>query len=230
MKNFLKFLLAVFLLPFVFWITVETVLACWNVFRNFQNAVEFLAGIGVYCVIHWKLYRFERMYVFGHEITHAVVAMLFGFRVHDMHVGKNGGHVKMDRSNSVVALAPYCIAFYVLLVGLIYVAMSLFYPVEKARIVFVFLTGFFMAFHFVQTIQTLWETKQPDLKMAGGTVFSIIMILLSNALMLTLVLKCLFPEDVNLLKMARESINGTYHLWQFVINYIISLFSSLQNG
>ena len=115
-------------------------------------------------------------------------------------------------------------------VGIVYVGISLFYPVEKIRVLFVFLTGFFMAFHFIKTIQTLWETQQPDLKMAGGSVFSIVMILLCNALMLSLVLKCLFPADVSLLEIAYGTRNATEHLWQIVINYIISLFSSVANS
>lgn len=221
MKNFLKLLLALFLLPFAFFAVAEVCGLCWRVFADLQNTVGFLAGASLYILIHFSVYKFDRLYVLGHETTHAVAAMLFGFRVHDMSVKKDSGHVKMERFNAVVVLAPYFIPFYAIITGLVYLGVGLFWPVEKYQYVFVFLVGFFMAFHGVQTCKTLWETQQPDLKMAGGNVFSIVMIVLCNMLVLALVLKCLFPQSVALLEMARGVCNSTYNLWKIVINYII---------
>ena len=228
MKNFLKLLLALFLLPLALFVAAEVFGACWHVFVDFQNAVGFLAGAALYCVIHFSVYKFERMYVFAHETTHAVAAMLFGFRVHDMSVNKDSGHVKMDRCNAAVVLAPYIIPFYSIITGLIYVGIGLFWPVENYSGAFIFLVGFFMAFHWVQTCKTLWETQQPDLKMAGGNIFSVVMIVLGNMVVLALVLKCLFPQRVELLEIARGACNSTYNLWKIVINYIIDRAISAQ--
>ncbi len=223
MKNFIKFLLAIVLLPLAFFAVAEVFGVCWHVFADLQNTVGFLSGATLYAVIHFSIYKFERMYVFGHETTHAVAAMLFGFRVHDMSVKKDSGHVKMDRCNAAVVLAPYFVPFYAVIVGLIYVGCGLFWPVEQYRSIFIFMVGFFMAFHGVQTCKTLWETQQPDLKMAGGNIFSIVIIILCNMLVLALVLKCLFPQRVELLEMLRGMINSTYNLWKIVINYIVDL-------
>ena len=44
MKNFLKLLLALFLLPLALFVVAEVFGACWYVFVDFQNAVGFLAG------------------------------------------------------------------------------------------------------------------------------------------------------------------------------------------
>ncbi|MBQ7909008.1 MAG: M50 family metallopeptidase [Elusimicrobiaceae bacterium] len=228
MKNFLKLFLAFLLLPLVFFTVAEVCGTCWNVFADLQNAIGFLAGAALYAVIHFSVYQFDRMYVFGHETTHAVAAMLFGFRVHDISVKKDSGHVKMDRCNAAVILAPYFIPFYALLTGIIYVGIGLFWPVENYRSVFIFSVGFFMAFHGVQTCKTLWETQQPDLKMAGGNLFSVVMIVLGNMLVLSLVLKCLFPQRVELLEMARGVFNSTYNTWKIVINYIIDRLISAQ--
>lgn len=221
MQKPLKFLLALVLAPTVFFAAAEAFGAFWNVVKDFQTAVGLLAGAALYCVIHFGGYHFDKMYVWGHETTHAAAAMLCGFRVHSMTVNKDSGSVKMDRCNAAVVLAPYFVPFYALLTGLAYLGLGLFVDAAPYRPVFLFLTGFFMAFHFVQTVKTLWETDQPDLKLAGGRVFSVVIIVLCNAAVLALVLKFLFPQKVDLTQMLRGTAVSTYNGWKIVINYII---------
>ncbi len=214
-------MVSVLLLPTVFFVLAETFGACWSVLKDFQTAVGFLAGGALYGVIHFAGFHFDRMYVWGHETTHAVAAMLFGFRVHSMTVNKDSGHVKMDRCNAAVVLAPYVVPLYALMAGLGYLALELCIDAAPYRPVFVFVAGFLMTFHYVQTVKTLWETQQPDLRLAGGRIFSVVMIVLCNAVVLTLVLKTLFPERVALGAMARAIAVSTYNTWKIVINYIM---------
>lgn len=214
-------MVAVLLLPTVFFVLAETFGACWSVLKDFQTAVGFLAGGALYGVIHFAGFHFDRMYVWGHETTHAVAAMLFGFRVHSMTVNQDSGHVKMDRCNAAVVLAPYVVPLYALMAGLGYLALELCIDAAPYRPVFVFVAGFLMTFHYVQTVKTLWETQQPDLRLAGGRIFSVVMIVLCNAVVLTLVLKTLFPERVALGAMARAIAVSTYNTWKIVINYIM---------
>lgn len=214
-------MVAVLLLPTVFFVLAETFGACWSVLKDFQTAVGFLAGGALYGVIHFAGFHFDRMYVWGHETTHAAAAMLFGFRVHSMTVNKDSGHVKMDRCNAAVVLAPYVVPLYALMAGLGYLALELCIDAAPYRPVFVFVAGFLMTFHYVQTVKTLWETQQPDLRLAGGRIFSVVMIVLCNAVVLTLVLKTLFPERVALGAMARAIAVSTYNTWKIVINYIM---------
>ena len=58
--------------------------------------------------------------------------------------------------------------------------------------------------------------------------FSVVMIVLGNMVVLALVLKCLFPQRVELLEIARGACNSTYNLWKIVINYIIDRAISAQ--
>ncbi len=221
-------MVAVLLLPTVFFVLAETFGACWSVLKDFQTAVGFLAGGALYGVIHFAGFHFDRMYVWGHETTHAAAAMLFGFRVHSMTVNKDSGHVKMDRCNAAVVLAPYVVPLYALMAGLGYLALELCIDAAPYRPVFVFVAGFLMTFHYVQTVKTLWETQQPDLRLAGGRIFSVVMIVLCNAVVLTLVLKTLFPERVALGAMARAIAVSTYNTWKIVINYIMEHFHQAQ--
>lgn len=223
MLKTIKLLFALLILPIVFFTLAETFGAVWDIVKDFQTTVGLLAGAALYVVVHASGRHFDRMYVWGHETTHALAAMLCGFRVHSMTVNKTGGHVKMDRCNAFVALAPYIAPFYALVAGIIYLGMSLTFDASAYRPVFVFVVGFFMAFHFIQTLKTLWEADQPDLVMAGGRIFSWVMIIFCNAVMLCVVLKCLFPEEVFLLEMARGVLTSSYNLWKIVINYIMDL-------
>ena len=220
MNKWIKLLIALLLMPTVFWVGVETVGVFLQVLKDFQVAVGLLAGAALYCVIHFGGYKFERMYVWAHETTHAVAAMLCGYRVHSITVHKDSGNVKMDRYNTVVVLAPYFVPFYAILTGLLYLAVDLFVDASAYRSAFVFVVGFFMAFHFVQTFQTLWEVDQPDLKLAGGRIFSAVMIILCNALVLVLVLKLLFPQRVQLLEMGRAIGVGTWKAWQYLFQRV----------
>ena len=220
MKKGIKLLVALLLLPTALFVVMETVGAFLYVLKDFQVAVGLLAGAALYCVIHFGGYKFERMYVWGHEATHAMVAMLCGFRVHSITVNQDSGNVKMDKMNAVVVLAPYFVPLYAIVTGLVYVGLDLFLDASQYRAIFVFIVGFFMAFHFVQTFQTLWEVDQPDLIMAGGRIFSAVMIVLCNAAILLLVLKLLFPQRVQLLQIFSSIASSTYALWKYIYHFV----------
>ena len=194
----LKFFLALLLLPVLYFVLVQTGIVLLHVFSHLRMVISFASGAAVYALIHYKWYDFSRMYVFMHEMTHALAALCCGSRIRGMRVGKDSGYVKMDKTNTFIVLAPYFVPGYVLFVAAVYIMAGLFVDMAPWRQVFLFLIGFFTAFHFIQTFKTLWEADQPDLKLAGGKTFSIITITLVNLLVLVGVLKGLFPEEVSL--------------------------------
>ena len=57
--------------------------------------------------------------------------------------------------------------------------------------------------------------------MAGGKVFSLVMIGLANLLVLALVLKGLFPQEVLLLPAGKNVLVGTLNVWRILVNYIV---------
>lgn len=225
--RFLKFLLAVILLPTVFFVLVQTVRILLTVLGHFQTAAAFVAGAGAYAVLHYTVYDFSRPYVFMHEFTHALAAFLCGARVKDICVKRDSGYVKMDKTNVFIVLAPYFVPGYVLLTAFIYVVLGLFWNVTSYRPLFLGLVGFFMAFHFIQTFKTLFEADQPDLKLAGGKVFSVVMIVLANLVVLAIVLKGGFAEQVHLKSAALAVLKDTNNLWRSLINYICAWYARL---
>ena len=221
MVRFIKLAIALFLLPTAVLAFAQTVRLVFGVLGHWPAALSFLVGVLVYVIIHFAWYNFSRPYVFVHEMTHALAALLCGCRIKDFSVGKDSGYVKMDKCNAFVVLAPYFLPGYVVLTALVYVIASLFVDLTPYRQGFLFLIGFFTAFHWVQTVKTLFEADQPDLKLAGGKVFSLVMIGLANLLVLALVLKGLFPQEVLLLPAGKNVLVGTLNVWRILVNYIV---------
>lgn len=221
MVRLLKLFIALLLLPTAVLTFAQTVRILLMVLGQLSAAVSFVAGLVVYSGIHYGYYNFSRPYVFAHEMTHALAALLCGCRIKDVSIGHDSGYVKMDRCNAFVVLAPYFVPAYVLAAALVYVIVDLFVDVSPYRQVFLFVIGFFTAFHFIQTFKTLFEADQPDLKLAGGKVFSVVMITLANLVVLAVVLKALFPETVSLLEAGKNVLAGTVNVWRIIVNYIM---------
>ena len=221
MTRLLKLLIALLLLPTAALTFAETARILFAVLGHLQAAVSFIAGVVVYAGVHYGYYDFSRPYVFAHEITHALAALLCGCRIKDVSVGQDSGYVKMDRCNAFVVLAPYFVSAYTLAAAFVYAMANLFVDLTPYRQVFLFVIGFCTAFHVTQTFKTLFEADQPDLKLAGGKIFSVVMITLANLVVLALVLKALFPEAVSLAEAGKNVLAGTVNIWRIIVNYIV---------
>lgn len=221
MVRLLKLLIALLLLPTAALTFAETMRILLAVLGQLQAAVSFVAGAVVYGGIHYGYYNFSRPYVFAHEMTHALAALVCGCRIKDVSIGQDSGYVKMDNCNAFVVLAPYFVPAYTVAAAFVYIIADLFVDLTPYRQVFLFVIGFCTAFHLVQTFKTLFEAEQPDLKLAGGKVFSVVMIVLANLVVLALVLKALFPETVSLAAAGKNVLAGTVNIWRIIVNYIV---------
>jgi hypothetical protein len=127
----------------------------------------------------------------GHELTHALAAILQGGKADDMHVSTKGGQVKVNRSNFVVNLAPYFFPIYTVGACLVWaIAAERFQPVLSAVV------GFTLAFHFALTFYSL-KQHQSDIAEVGWF-FAIPLILALNTVISVLVLRLMAPEGVSL--------------------------------
>jgi len=104
--KWIKFIIALLLLP----VCAGAVRALWPVLQAGQGAdtvwVPLLAGAVCWVVIFFLLPKPMWIYVFGHELTHALWTWLFGGQVKKMKVTSKGGHVIITKTNFVIALAP----------------------------------------------------------------------------------------------------------------------------
>jgi len=221
MVRFVKFLIAVLLLPTLFLAGMEFLQLLKATLGQWKNLAFFLGGASVYGAIHYFWYDFSRFYVFGHEMTHALTAFLCGYRVHKISVKKDNGFVKMDNTNTWVVLAPYFVPFYTLVFAFVYMVTGWFVNLAPYGEGMLMAVGFLTAFHLIQTFKTLWETDQPDLQLAGGKTFSLVLITLINVIILACVFKILFPQEIHLTQAAWHVLQGTLNVWRIIVNYIV---------
>jgi hypothetical protein len=120
MWKIVKMLLGIALLPFCWAVSVA-------VYKLYATSVDTAATSGweagalplgflIWVLVYFLLPRPTRAYVLGHELTHALWALMMGGRVERMKIGKGGGHVVLSRTNFIITLAPYFFPFYTFLV------------------------------------------------------------------------------------------------------------------
>src|SRR6185436_2345571 len=86
----------------------------------------FTLGAVLWLIAFFGLPRPVIIYVFGHELTHVLWVWLMGGRVSKFRVSGEGGHIVTNRTNFLIALAPYFFPLYSLLAIAVYGIASLF--------------------------------------------------------------------------------------------------------
>ena len=152
-------------------------------------------GMGSYFAFEWVFFRPMRTYVFGHELTHALAAWMSGANVKKFKVSKSGGSVSVSKTNLFVALAPYFVPLYALLLFAAYAIAGKFYPLQAYWRWMLSLIGAALGFHIALTIYAL-KQNQPDLKQ-GGIFLSGVLIYLGNMIVMSLFLALLFPKTIS---------------------------------
>ena len=185
--KWVKFIVALFLLPVcaILSQTFFTAFARATVAERLWAGEEFWffsLGVILWLIAFFGLPRPLLLYVFGHELTHALWVWLMGGRVSRFRVGRDGGHILTDKNNFLIALAPYFFPLYSILVLAIYGACSLFVNMQPYGRLLYALIGVTWAFHLTFTCWMI-PKNQTDLA-DNGTIFSLVVIYLINLLLL----------------------------------------------
>src|SRR5205807_252047 len=146
----------------------------------------FTLGALLWLIAFFGLPRPVILYVFGHELTHALWVWLMGGKVSKFRVSSDGGHIVTDRTNFWIALAPYIFPLYSVLAIAIYGALSLFYNMQGWGPLLYAIVGVTWAFHFAFTCWMI-PKNQTDLT-DHGTFFSLVVIYLANLILLSVML------------------------------------------
>jgi hypothetical protein len=195
--RWVKFVFAIFLVPIcaILTQTFFTAFARATVTQHLWTAEPFWffsLGAILWLIAFIGLPRPIVLYVFGHELTHAVWVWLMGGRVSRFRVGRDGGHILTNRTNFWIALAPYFFPFYSILTIAIYGLLSLFYnPQPYGRLLYAVI-GTTWAFHLTFTCWMI-PKNQTDLR-DHGTFFSLVVIYLMNLILLCMLLIIASPH------------------------------------
>jgi hypothetical protein len=215
--RFLKFLIALLLLPLVAgelralidlaWISAPA--------GEWRSAwfVSLCAGFITWLIIFVLLPRTMWLYVLGHEFTHALAAMLAGGKVSAFHVSSRGGHVLTDRVNWWIALSPYFVPIYALIWMGLWVTIDFYHPLKPWQPILYFGIGLFWAFHFTFTAGMI-HRRQTDLS-GEGYVFSTVIILMTNLGAVLLLLSFLTHDGlIGAIRLLAGRIGQSY-VWTF---------------
>lgn len=195
--RWVKFVIALFLLPVCAIIsqTFFTVFRHATVNQQFWAAEEFWffsLGTVLWLIAFFGLPRPLLVYVFGHELTHALWVLLMGGRVSQFRVGREGGHIVTDQNNFWIALAPYFFPLYSLLAIAAFGGLSLVTDVQPYGRLLYAVIGVTWAFHLTFTCWMI-PKSQTDLT-DHGTFFSLVVIYLMNLLLLSVMLVAASPQ------------------------------------
>jgi hypothetical protein len=192
MKKLLLFLLGLILLP----LCVAMTWTVMDVLRNADSQGSMFSaesgclalGYFVWMLCWLFLPQPVRVYILGHELTHALWAIFFGGRAKNLSIKATGGSVKVTKSNVWITLAPYFFPFYTMILIVIFLLVKLFMGAVPYPLVWLFFLGLTWAFHFTFTLQSLL-TSQPDIE-EYGRLFSYALIYLLNVAGIALWIVC----------------------------------------
>ncbi|MBI5210372.1 MAG: hypothetical protein HY927_10410 [Elusimicrobia bacterium] len=221
--NFLKCMLGLSLAPSAAILFTVAARTLWSLSGRSPVVYPFLSGIILPALLRVFLdLRGSRagraimvLYVFGHELTHALATWMGGGKVFAFKAGSDGGHVDVSHVSAFASLAPYCVPLATVIVVVGYRVWTWVHPSAGGEPVFLFLMGLTLSFHLVATFECLWSQKQPDLDTAGGIVFSLALIVLANGLVFLVLLKVLFPKLVGLWPVVRQTAVETAAFWSW---------------
>ncbi|HET7511476.1 MAG TPA: hypothetical protein VFJ88_01845 [Chthoniobacterales bacterium] len=189
--NWVKFVFALFLLPICGILSQSffTSFARATVAERLWAGEEFWffsLGAILWLIAFFGLPRPIVVYVFGHELTHALWVWMMGGRVSRFRVSRAGGHILTDKNNFLIALAPYFFPLYSILVLALYGGLSLFFNLQPYGRLLYALLGITWAFHLSFTCWMI-PKNQSDLS-DNGTFFSLVVIYLINLTLLSAML------------------------------------------
>ena len=180
MRRFFCFLLALALLPCVWAVSrafVDVFLLIPAAGAGASVSAELMAvlgGLAAFLVAWVALPAPVRLYVLGHELTHALWGLAFGARVSNLKVGMAGGSVSLSKSNVWITLAPYFFPFWTILVVAAALVTRCFVSPLPWPCAWLFAIAFTWCFHVCFTIRSLMQ-PQPDIQ-EYGRLFSYVLI------------------------------------------------------
>ena len=197
MKRLVKILLGLALVPFCLGFTWQFGATVFSVAYRPGAPYYFFAGGLAYMTVHLLFKKPVFAYVMGHELTHALFAVLFGGSVKSLQASERGGRVTLTRSNFLITLAPYFFPLYAFIALLLYAAARAAGVGPGVVAALIFISGAAFAFHLALTFIFL-QADQTDIS-EQGALFSYPLIYLFNIAFAALLVDMCLARDMDYL-------------------------------
>jgi hypothetical protein len=196
LKKTTKIMFGIALLPFCAGFTWQFGASVFSIAYKPDLPYYFLAGGLTYLCLHILFKKPILTYVFGHELTHAFFAVLFGGSVKSFQASERGGRVTITKSNFIITLAPYFFPLYTF-AALIFYWLANAAGARWAAGWTIFFAGATFSFHLILTFFFL-QTDQSDIR-DHGIVFSYPFIYLFNIVFAALLVHVLLAKNTDFL-------------------------------
>ncbi|MDR1417942.1 MAG: hypothetical protein LBI80_02110 [Endomicrobium sp.] len=203
-------------------------------FKNFltfaansgNKFVVFWIGILIYIIFQIVFYKPMRLYVFGHELSHAIAGILSGAKIKKFNVGKDSGNVVLNKDNLCITLAPYIFPIYTIIIIFVYFLCGCFFDIKPFYNYFLFFIGISIAFHIALTVYVL-TIEQSDLKVYGAF-FSYVIILFVNFIVFTIILAIVFLNEISIKDIFIEYFENIISIYKFIYYGALNIWVSFQ--
>ena len=203
-----------------FYMTVSGI----SIFSNVLHLLE--RGVLCYLIFHVFIFRPVYLYVLGHECVHVLATWLCGGRVVSFNVTPSGGNVVTSKSNFFIELSPYFVPIYTILLGVIFLILrTIDQSIPHMPLVFIFLIGVTLTFHFVMTTEAL-KLQQPDI-MKSGLLFSLVVIFVFNLIVVMAVFSPIF-DSLSFTSFIKMSWNSSIELYQDIYYKALEFVNNLK--
>lgn len=152
----------------------------------------FFLGIITYNIIHIAFFKLTRLYVFNHELIHAISTWMSGGAVKSFKASSKEGNITATKTSAFISLSPYFVPLYTILFALAYFGASYIWDISQWSNLFIFFIGASVAFHIIMTTEHI-KAGQEDI-LQTGYIISITVIYIVNLLVLSLLMNLLFGK------------------------------------
>lgn len=218
--KFFKTLLGIVMIPVLigtarsFHLSISDV----SLFSGMLRVME--RGVLAYLIFHLLVIRPVYIYVLGHECVHVLATWLCGGHVVSFSVTPSGGNVVTSKTNFFIELSPYFVPIYTILAGAVYVILkAMDKNIPNMSVIFVFLIGVTLAFHFVMTAEVM-KMQQSDIA-KSGIIFSLVIIFVSNLVVVMAVFSPLFR--ISFLDFIKNSYVFSMEIYRLVYSNIMAI-------
>ena len=166
-----------------------------------------------------------KSYIIEHELSHVLFALLSGVKVKKMSLRREGGYIKTEKVNIIIALAPYSFPLYTIFIIGAHKILSYVISSDLLSLPMYFLFGVSLSFHIIVTIHYL-QIEQPDLKRYGY--FSSLVLIFSWSIVIVAILLASMFERIEIAEYLSKSMMDTGRFYKIIILFLRSISTKIE--